>query len=110
MARLGCAVTMVMALAAAGCSSEPEHCRFDPGCGGGIGAFCDHPDECDTGFCCTMDPNCNGGMCTMPCRSDGNCPSDMRCEHEVCLFRCASDADCAAGMSCEHGNTVCEWP
>lgn len=98
-----------VAIFASGCSSEPENCRFDPSCGGGVGSFCDHHDDCETGFCCNDDGNCRGGICTYTCRDDLDCPGDMRCEHDTCFFACDSNLDCAEGMSCEHDNTVCEW-
>ena len=102
-------VALVLALCCAACTGEPEYCRFDPGCGGGIGATCRSYDDCSDGFCCDSG-NCGGGMCTYRCDVDADCPPEMACEHDVCFFTCRSDADCARGMSCEHGNTVCEWP
>ena len=102
------ALTSLFALlAVAGCA--PAHCRYDPGCGGGVGATCDNDSQCATGWCCDSG-NCGGGMCTYSCRDDLDCPSDMLCEHDTCFFNCASDEDCAVGMSCEHGQTICEWP
>lgn len=100
-----------IALAAAAllsCDGEPDHCRFDPECEGGVGGFCDTASDCDEGFCCDTN-NCGGGMCTYRCSDDHECPDDMLCEHETCFFRCADDTDCAEGMSCEHGETICEW-
>lgn len=90
------------------CDGDPEHCRFDPDCGGGIGAFCDEESDCDEGICCDSG-NCGGGMCTYRCDNDNPCPDDMACEHGTCFFTCDDDVDCAAGQSCEHGHTICEW-
>lgn len=98
-------------LGAAGCASEPDYCRFDPGeCGGGIGGDCVFDEDCQDGFCCREDSNCGGGMCTYACRSDADCPASMRCQHDICFFSCSIDDDCASGQRCEHDNTICEWP
>ncbi len=91
-----------------GCSSDPPHCRYNPECNGGIGAFCDFDNDCIEGFCCDS-ANCGGGMCTYSCGDDLDCPSDMLCEHGNCFFACDFDADCADGQTCEHASTVCEW-
>ncbi len=92
----------------ASCTGDPEFCRYDPECGGGIGSNCRTSDDCSDGFCCDSG-NCGGGMCTYRCDADRDCPVEMACEHGTCFFTCSSDDDCAPGMSCEHGDTVCEW-
>jgi hypothetical protein len=101
-------VLAVLALAMGSCDGEPEHCRHDPDCGGGVGGFCDGAGDCDEGLCCTSG-NCGGGMCTYECHDDRDCPQDMLCEHDTCFFACDDDRDCAEGQSCEHGSTICEW-
>jgi len=101
-------VAAILVVAGLGCDDGPEHCRYDPLCGGGIGSFCDDDRDCYAGFCCDSG-NCGGGMCTYACHDDFDCPSDMLCEHDTCFFSCQSDRDCAEGQSCEHGETVCEW-
>ncbi len=106
----GAAACIGLGMTMPACGGEPEHCRFNPDCGGGVGSLCGSDDDCDEGVCCRETANCGGGMCTYPCTTSANCPSDMACEHGVCFFRCADDRDCAAGMSCEHSNTICEWP
>ena len=87
-----------------------DRCRLEPArCDGGAGARCDGNRDCaDPLFCCD-DGNCGGGMCTLECRSDGDCPVDMLCEHDLCFYACGNDRDCGPDMSCEHGNTVCEY-
>jgi hypothetical protein len=108
--------TVLFAAAAVACGDDDSDeryyaCRYHPAsCAGGVGAFCDVDRDCISGFCCTKESNCGGGMCTFACRGDRDCPPDMACEHDVCFFRCSSDRDCAVGQSCEHGHSVCEWP
>lgn len=95
----------------AGCTADPDVCRFEPErcVDGEAGAFCTSDRDC-VGMCCTDKSNCAAGMCTFSCNDDRDCPPDMACEHDVCFFRCSADADCAVGQRCEHGHTVCEWP
>lgn len=88
-------------------------CRYNPNCNaagglGGVGAYCDHDNQCVSGHCCEKD-ECDGGMCTQGCNKDKDCPADMLCEHNECFWVCDHDSDCADGQNCVHGNRVCEW-
>lgn len=105
------AAASIALFGAAGCQSDSsDRCRLDPvSCDGEAGSFCSDDGDC-IGVCCTEKSNCRSGMCTFPCKGDGDCPADMACEHDVCFYRCTVDADCAVGQSCEHGHTICEWP
>jgi hypothetical protein len=83
-------------------------------CGGGTAG----PNSTVVGAACTADTQCQqeclindrhfpGGMCTIPCASDGDCPAGSFCiaeEGGVCVVACSTDADCAGfgrGFACD---------
>ena len=83
-------------------------------CGGGVAG----PNSPLVGAACTADTQCEqqcldnerhfpGGMCTIPCSTDGHCPSGWVCIDEeggVCVVTCSVDADCAGfgrGFTCD---------
>lgn len=75
--------------ALAGCTTDDQCTGVDQVCtsgkcvdapftGGGFGASCESPDECDTGECANGP---GGTLCTAGCQagSDGSCPAGFEC-------------------------------
>lgn len=90
------------------CGPPAGDCRVNPHCGGGgLGAYCDHDNQCFDGWCCDK-KECDGGMCSLHCDHDDECPGGMLCQHNACFFGCDVNANCAPGQECRHGR-VCEW-
>ena len=132
-----CAVSVVVALAAAGCGG-PTTIDDDAAVGDDAGASFDA--GLDTGFACAHARDCApgtvciGGLCVAPtmcttsrecpglvcdtvrrvcaeCVGTGDCPGGFTCRFGVCeppLTACASDRDCSAmRLVCDVADRVC---
>lgn len=78
-------------------------CLPDDGVGGdtvpagAIGAGCTLDSECNEGLCLT---NFRGGYCSADCGSDNDCPNNSHCEDFGCLQDCSDNDQCRTGYLC----------
>ncbi len=117
---IGSIVTVLAALALAGCPAKPKdgECKTSEDCAAQAGQGrvcvqgrcqeCGQDGECRAGFVCTAN------RCTPrpECSRDDECPSGRTCQSGKCVAppapapECTTDAACGEGKACKAGKCV----